>query len=538
VSFVKRNIRFWSLRSFLNRGLSSGAVERFYDSYKPFGFFRRFNVMSIFELVKLRRFMCVFFAFYLICSLFFFSGCNRAELSSSSEVDAFSAAGPLVPEVDIDRLIGSRRNSGVYRVSEGDVLEFQMESILAVVSPEIYGNPQRQAEPYLCRVSDDGTITLPIVGQLQVSGETLAGIEASVVDLYYPRYVVLRPSVVCTVKEYYLENVTIAAGDGARPRLVEASQFSSMKYIDYSSASANSAGDVDFEDFGDGGVDFVTAEPEVSDYSSLDFDIVFRPIASSGTEGIVVVESGGEVIYSREMDILLPADRSEYVSGLERVVGTSQAYIVKQALEQLAGRLGSDMVVALSSSADELFEVVDDYDAGVGYDGRYIEMAVDDSYGSESLSPALSGAADAEPIVLPVKGLNVPFCDVPLIEGDLIEVKRLNEEVFTIIGLAKSPGAFPYPPDVEYNLMQVLGFAGGIDVVADPRYVSIYRQDSSGQVVSAVFRIDKEFAASSYNVKIKPGDVISLDVTGRTKMNVLLHQVLRLNFGLYVKPNY
>jgi hypothetical protein len=146
------------------------------------------------------------------------------------------------------------------------------------------------------------------------------------------------------------------------------------------------------------------------------------------------------------------------------------------------------------------------------------------------------GRANSKPIVLPVKGLNIPFADVALYDGDVIEVEKFNPEVFTVIGHVKKAGAFPYPQDVKYNLMQALSFAEGIDLVADPRHVSIYRQTADGDIVSATFGIDEQSLAKAYAVAIKPGDAISVDVTLRTKTNLLISKLLRFSVGVYVRP--
>ncbi len=53
-----------------------------------------------------------------------------------------------------------------------------------------------------------------------------------------------------------------------------------------------------------------------------------------------------------------------------------------------------------------------------------------------------------EPIVLPVKGLNIPFADVVLRNGDSVIVERFREPLITVVGLVNRPGNFQYPPDV------------------------------------------------------------------------------------------
>ncbi len=144
------------------------------------------------------------YPFFLISFLLYLSlfvcGCG-SKLSSTEELDKFNQAGPLNTETALGYTAGSKDYAGPYRVITGDVLEFQMPAVLRVISSDMpewlrptYG--RTEAEPYLVRVTQDGKITLPIIGQIQAAGFTLAQIEASVVDLYYPKYVVSQPMVV------------------------------------------------------------------------------------------------------------------------------------------------------------------------------------------------------------------------------------------------------------------------------------------------------------------------------------------------------
>jgi len=150
--------------------------------------------------------------------LMFSVGCGP-EVSSPDAVKQFERAGPIKSEVEIASaygVTGLKSHTGPYRVIPGDILEFQMPAVLRVISsdlPEwlrpVYG--RRDVEPYLARVSPEGTVTLPIVGKLEVAGRTLAQIEALVIDAYHPKYVVNPPMVVCEVKKYRMESQRVFA---------------------------------------------------------------------------------------------------------------------------------------------------------------------------------------------------------------------------------------------------------------------------------------------------------------------------------------
>jgi protein involved in polysaccharide export with SLBB domain len=130
------------------------------------------------------------------------------------------------------------------------------------------------------------------------------------------------------------------------------------------------------------------------------------------------------------------------------------------------------------------------------------------------------------PVDLPVSGTNIPFEDVKLAGGETIVVEPLVQKEFTTIGLVKKPGPVPYPEGKSYNLMQALALSGGTDDTAAPRFATIYRIKSNGQVIGCTFRIDGTALVNASNVHVKPGDVIAVEHTQGSWMRSFLSQVL------------
>ena len=146
---------------------------------------------------------------------------------------------------------------------------------------------------------------------------------------------------------------------------------------------------------------------------------------------------------------------------------------------------------------------------------------------------------EPEALVLPIRGLNIPFADIELQDGDSVIVERMELPLFSVIGLVNRPGNFPYPPDVQYNLMQALAFAGGFNLAADPRYASVYRLKPDGTIASAIFKLVNvgkglQFT-DSLNVHIKPGDIVAVEHTPRTRTKLFLDSVFRINIGTYLR---
>ena len=121
-------------------------------------------------------------------------------------------------------------------------------------------------------------------------------------------------------------------------------------------------------------------------------------------------------------------------------------------------------------------------------------------------------SSDSKTIVLPVKGLYIPFADIVLEDGDSVIVERMQMPFVSVLGLVNKPGTYEYPPDVHYNLMQALALANGLDRPSNPRYATIYRLKPDGTITHAIFQVAKVKKASklgyAMNTNIKPGDVI------------------------------
>jgi len=130
-----------------------------------------------------------------------------------------------------------------------------------------------------------------------------------------------------------------------------------------------------------------------------------------------------------------------------------------------------------------------------------------------------------KPIVLPVKGLNIPFTDIEIHPNDRIEVEPLTEQVFTVIGLVNNPGVFPYPSHTTYSALQGLAFAGGLNKIADPHHLRILRKGPDGETIDVGYNISGDGMVSVSTIDIKPGDVITVESTVRTATRLMASKI-------------
>ena len=160
--------------------------------------------------------------------------------------------------------------------------------------------------------------------------------------------------------------------------------------------------------------------------------------------------------------------------------------------------------------------------------------------GASAVHIRRQGGANSDPVLLPVKDMNIPFEDVALVGGETVEVRQIDRAIFTVIGLVNSPGAFPYSPDIEYTLFQAIGYAGGVDALAGPKYATIYRRDAAGKIVSAVFEFVGEKLTRGASIKIRPGDMIVIESTLQTDIRQALASVFRVTVGATynINPRY
>lgn len=427
----------------------------------------------------------------------FFNGCTSLKPTPVHQLVEFRNAGPIQPEIDLDKLVAVR-TTGTYCVIIGDVLEVQMASVLHVMTADLPESLEKII-PILCRVYDDGTIIVPVIGRVQALGRTLAEIETSIVEAYYPEYSNDRPSVIVRVAEYEIISASISGAVKA-PGVYElpSDQRSLVSLI------MKAGGIVDT------GAAFIHIKqsnqqsnpgstennPEKTDSSVQALDtqgatLSLRQDPLTG-DNTFLIRKDGIMVCSQVVDVTSESQRQAFLNK----ISTEHPGIP---IDYLIYKLG------------ELAEVI--------------------IPGSGSQESRENGNST---LTLPVKGLNIPFADVALQDGVSVEVEPLNPQVFTVVGLVKNSGVFPYPPSVQYNLMQALAFAGGVDEIADPRYVRVYRQKADGDLIDATFKLNGTSPVGAPTVMIKPGDVVAVEQTGRTHRNLMLAQIL----GVRASANY
>lgn len=543
---------------------------------------------------------CLFLT--ILLSIYLLLGCSdQVSLPSAGQLAEFENAGPVRPSVDIDRLVRAKIGGGPYRLVPGEVLELTMPTILQVVTAEEPGGNEKAA-PYVCRVSESGTITLPVVGEIEAAGNTLAEIESAVIDAYYPKYTVTRPSVFARILEYKTAKVSIT-GAVEKPGIYElrTDQMSLVALL------MEAGGIID-----EGAALIRIIHPDETVLNNVDaprerveqiiehkpketvlavlsahypasneieVQLTFKqPNLSSTTGQLIITKHDGTPLLTEQLDITSEIEMQALLKRLAQKDSRVSTFKVRQRLYALAELLKPGFGIHYSGNETEYEKMnrnVELNTAQILLAGGFADeninsnakRSVSDSgqnftpdetlheqfvvtckeiletlelKKTQKLGKKLTQEIHKkpEPLVLPVKGFNIPFADVALQDGDSVVVERLQLPLFTVIGLVNKPGNFPYLPDVRYNLMQALAFAGGFDQAAEPRYATVYRLKADGTIVSAAFEVLKKVRNGSVltdalNAPIKPGDIVDVAHTPRTRTKLFLDRMFRINLGVY-----
>lgn len=479
--------------------------------------------------------------FLLLVSLML-AGCgDRVQRHSGDELRAFEVATSDGPAVDMSRIVRARVPIGPYRLVPGDVLQIEMPLTAEISLPAGAAGDGKQA--CNCRIDESGTILLPIIGEVSVAGKSLSEVESSIVAAYCQGYVKGPFPVYASVREYKTRSVSIV-GAVARPGIYPLRQDQmSLVALLMEAGGVVEKGAAVIRVTRSAVTDRVPGADGIVAAAHLEDDerrtggtahAVFEREGPLNTTGWLGMEEGGTVILRRWIDIGNDRQRQSF---LDAAATRSQW----PASGDLQGRL-SRLAVCLESNPRDQDVPPGIQDAGWQAMDRHRFVT---RLRAPGAGPALKDAGSAvegvsSVVVLPVRGLNIPFADVALEEGDTVAAEWPREQFVSVVGLVNRPGNFPYPPDAQYNLIQAVAFAGGMDMVADPRYVSVYRLRGDGTIASTTVQLvnskNKEQLTEALAMPLKPGDIVSVEHTLRTRTNVFFDRVFRINLGLYLSP--
>ncbi len=528
--------------------------------------------MSVYATLK--RFMAM--------TILLVQGCmDWVEPSSFSQFTDFEQVAIPSPEMDMDKVVEAEVDTGPYRVVTGDVMDLTFPAVLSIETTQRLEIPNgMMTQSY--RVSEQGTITLPVVGDILVAGRTLADIEDNVAEVYHATVAKERPPVFARINEYRTARVSVV-GAVKQPgvyelrhdrmslvalimeaggiseagasviRIVHQENITHSSSINYHPKESTLRPVLGRFRLSDSGLDdYPGQQPDPIPANLLlppGLTMRFHPQVNSQTLGQLTVHLDDKEIASEWLDLNDARQRQTLTSRLADTHPILSPQLMDQELAQLPLMMNahlnpqySNMERIIDTPRDSQYVTMKrNIDSNLGM-ARYQKNEVINasrlaSTSNENKRPYTSQVNQS--IVLPIKGLNIPFKDVALYEGDRVTVEPLVMPTFTVLGLVNREGNFEYPPGESYNLMEAIGMAQGLDRTTDPRYAVIYRLMENGTIVHTCYDIRKpSYDANEYpspmSVMIRPGDIVDIAHTPRTRTNALLQQLFRVSIGVYV----
>ncbi len=122
--------------------------------------------------------------------------------------------------------------------------------------------------------------------------------------------------------------------------------------------------------------------------------------------------------------------------------------------------------------------------------------------------------------------------DYHLSDRDIVRVVPRKQEVVYVAGLVKDPGQFDLPLDQDLHLLDAIALAGGqSSSVADKVFVIRHMENQPEPIVIQA-SISKAKQNGLENLRLAPGDTISIEQTPATAIVDTLQQFFRLSFGV------
>jgi len=117
-----------------------------------------------------------------------------------------------------------------------------------------------------------------------------------------------------------------------------------------------------------------------------------------------------------------------------------------------------------------------------------------------------------------------------LLDGDVVHVSKRTLPPVHVIGLVKTPGEFPYPPDQELRVLDALSLAGGCSNPLAEKVLVIRQPPGEAEPV----RIQVNIQAAKNgrdNLALAPGDTVSVEQTAMTAAADVIRTFIRVSLG-------
>jgi polysaccharide export outer membrane protein len=125
-----------------------------------------------------------------------------------------------------------------------------------------------------------------------------------------------------------------------------------------------------------------------------------------------------------------------------------------------------------------------------------------------------AGLEAVEPIHLNLAEASKESAENTLLQdGCIVTVERLSPDPIEVIGLVRKPGQFEYPVTHELRLLGSLALAGGVSSKHTKKVLVIRRHPCGSGFVVVKANINKAKYCPEENLRLAPGDIVSVEET-------------------------
>lgn len=116
-------------------------------------------------------------------------------------------------------------------------------------------------------------------------------------------------------------------------------------------------------------------------------------------------------------------------------------------------------------------------------------------------------------------------------DGDVVMVMKRPPRAFHVLGLVHTPGQYELPADQEMHVLDAIAKAGGVSNLVADELLIIRRVPDGQEPLQIKTSLREAKHDGTANLRLAPGDVVSVEQTPATFFWDLLHGVVRFGVG-------
>src|SRR5437773_190507 len=367
-----------------------------------------------------------------------------------------------------------------FHIHSGDMLDVTVSDL---IGENVY-------YPVPTRVLEDGTVRLPLVGAVTLTGLSLPGAEQAIFAAYSSQGMLKKPQ------------VTVALRETRKVRV-------------YVLGAVN--------------------KPGLYELNATEADLLSALVSSGGlTQDAGTVVELRRRLTSGSTPLPIRKDRNVVQSGNSQL-----AEPLPSAWVFSAGAWRPDYNVVRAGFSDSPYHAVGN-NGSSPTPARKLPPSVLRAEATMGTAPAMLTPADSQVVRLDLTNeqdkqrLTQGF---RLENGDTISIDDRKAKPIYVIGMVNRPGEYPLPVDRDLRVLEAIGLAGGVDRGSLPDKALVIRQRTDGSGVLAV-RVDLNSAKkdNAQNIRLMAGDTLSVEETVLSYTRGLLRGALRVGIGASLAP--